>query len=166
MKLLPHISNNELNDVIRYILIGHIINQVTCWIHVDNTLSRGLMRNYIGRWMGGFSCKLYKVPPTIAELIAMMHGLNLCWQANHRKVNVFSDSTEAINLLLRGCQKDHPFRDVVEEAKSMLLRNWHVCLSHRPRDHNQEADQLAKYGHSLPGGLLYFEEPPDFLSTI
>lgn len=49
-----------------------------------------------------FSSKIVNVPPTIAEIIAIIQGLTLCWNYGFRKVNISTDCTAAINLIQRG----------------------------------------------------------------
>lgn len=117
-----------------------------------------------GNWSKGYIHKLNHVPPTIAELMAIVHGLHLCWRANYRKVEVYTDSVGAMDLLLRGCKADYPFRQQVDEARNLCMRNWDVLVRHTHRENNTLADRMAKAGHSMVGTVLFFEEPPNFVT--
>ena len=50
----------------------------------------------------GFICKPSPVPPAMAEILGIIHGLNLCWARGYNQVKVVSDCTEAVDLILRG----------------------------------------------------------------
>lgn len=90
----------------------------------------GLIRDQSGGWIGGFACKLSIVPPTIAELCAIIHGLHLCRQKRLTRVEICTDSIEVIDLLFRGCPPDYPYTDLVTEARTLIMQNWEVFLHH------------------------------------
>ena len=66
-------------------------------------------------------------------------------------------------MLLRGCTRDYPYKDLVDDARGLLMREWEVRVRHISRDANVRADHLAKLGHTIVENFLFFEEPPDVL---
>lgn len=112
-------------------------------------------------WLCGFMCKLNRVPIAIAEVLGIVHGLYLCWQRGFKKVHIFSDSLEAIQLLTWGCEDHHPYRDIIEETNLLFLhRDWETTLDHIPREQNYLADQLVDSAHDIMGNYLVLEQPP------
>jgi ribonuclease HI len=59
----------------------------------------GLIRNSAGTFLGG--CYGTTVQPNIlyAEIMAVLHGLELCWNKGCRKVVCYSDSLQAVKLI-------------------------------------------------------------------
>ena len=125
----------------------------------------GYIHDRDGGWLGGFSCKLISVPVVCAELIGIIHGLNWCWNKQYRDIDLLSDSIEAVNYIIRGCDPDHPFQDIIEEARKCYFRDWTIRIHHVHREHTHIADRLAKYSHSLAEPFCMFPQPPSFLET-
>lgn len=73
------------------------------------------------------------------------------------------DSTKAIDLLTRECQGDHPFRDLVEDARNLIMWDWEIAIRHIPKEANAHADHMARFRHTIQGNFLFLEESPDFL---
>ncbi|XP_028784123.1 uncharacterized protein LOC114740158 [Neltuma alba] len=55
------------------------------------------------QWLVGFSCKLTSVPPAIAELLGILHGLQLCWDKRYRNIAIYTDCVETLSMIYRGC---------------------------------------------------------------
>lgn len=92
-----------------------------------------------------------------------IHGLRLCWESNQRRLELCTDSVEAINLMMRGCNRDYPFHDLVDTALNLLAQDWEVIVRHVPREANSCADQLARLGHTTSGNFIFFEDPLIYL---
>ncbi|PNX68839.1 ribonuclease H, partial [Trifolium pratense] len=60
----------------------------------------GLIRNDIGEWMHGFSGSCGHASNLLAELYAILKGLQLAWGLGYRTINLESDSKSAIDLIL------------------------------------------------------------------
>ena len=78
------------------------------------------------------------MPPTIAEIFEV----------------VKSDSMEAINLVLRGCNVDHSFYDLIVDTRIAMYRKWQVRFVHINRD-NVRADFFGKTCPYLRFQFLY-----------
>lgn len=61
---------------------------------------------------------------TSAELLAIRAGMFFCKSMGFRKIKLFSDSCEAIQLLLTGVAEGHPLRDVIQETRELIAQDW------------------------------------------
>lgn len=59
----------------------------------------GLVRNNLGEWICGFYGSCGVADNLIAEIYAIMHGLDLAWNRGYRDVILGTDSKSAIDLL-------------------------------------------------------------------
>lgn len=48
----------------------------------------------------------------------------------------------------------------MDEARSLICRDWRVVFTHIGREQNHSADQLAKMSHNLAGNFCIYEQPP------
>ncbi|XP_028791878.1 uncharacterized protein LOC114747703 [Neltuma alba] len=124
----------------------------------------GVIRDYLNNWICGFCAKLTNVSPTIAELMGILHSLNLVWSRGHQKILIYSDSMEAINLATRGCEDSYPFKDLVDYVRLTVNRDWHTIFCHVERDLIPLADSLANYAHRIDGNFYLFDCPPPDVS--
>ncbi|KAK4279860.1 hypothetical protein QN277_011565 [Acacia crassicarpa] len=62
-------------------------------------------------WIQGFMCKLTTIPSAIAEMLGILHGLNLCWTNGYSKIELVSACIEALIWFMRSCDEQHPYRD-------------------------------------------------------
>ncbi|PNX68236.1 ribonuclease H [Trifolium pratense] len=57
-----------------------------------------------------------------AELMAVLHGLQICWESGFRRVTCFSDSLQTVNLIRDGVSAYHRFaNEVVFNIRQLLL---------------------------------------------
>lgn len=82
----------------------------------------GILCDQCKNWICGFSAKLSLVPLVVAELIGIIQDLNICLQLGLYHVDVLFDCIEAINLIVRGCDKHYPFLEIIEEVRAFFLR--------------------------------------------
>jgi ribonuclease HI len=61
----------------------------------------GLIRNNIGEWMHGFSGSCGRASNILAELYAILKGLQLAWDLGYCTITLESDSKSAIDLILK-----------------------------------------------------------------
>lgn len=82
----------------------------------------GVLKSPQGNWMGGFSCKLTTVLPTIAELIGINNGLQLCWNRGYSNIVVMTDCTKTLCMT----RSIHIYRPIVQDSRVLLHREWQV----------------------------------------
>jgi ribonuclease HI len=123
----------------------------------------GLLRNKDGDFICGFY-GVAAIPNILfAEIMAIWHGLELCWERGFRKVLCYSDSLLSVNLIKEGVTPHHRFANEIHRIKKLLARDWEVTISHTLREGNVCADVLAKLGASSDSVLVNISTPPSEL---
>lgn len=61
----------------------------------------------------------------------------------------------------------HPtFRDIIDDARIRLHRDWDVQNFHVAREHNVIAHKLAKHAHRLNSNFCMFHQPSSFITEV
>lgn len=120
----------------------------------------GVLRDSEGKFVSAYAVNLGKCNIMQAELWGILHGLQLAWQLGVQQVLVESDSMSAIRLVKYGWPALHPASSLLEEIRRSLSLFTNGNCTHIWREGNFVADQLSKYGHSLPMGVHHFDTPP------
>ena len=95
---------------------------------------------------------------TLAPLLNYGASLNeMCWSEGFRRVLLCSDSIEALSLITRWCEKDHPYAWLVKDIWNPLERDWTVRLQHTGREAIRCADWLARRAQGLSLGTQYLK---------
>lgn len=131
----------------------------------------GWIRSNDEQWLTGFKRKLGVYPCSIAELLAIKSGLEVCQMLRITKVQVYSDSIEAINMLWRDCSLHHPYREEIMATREIIQAFESVHITHKHRELLRYADFLAKEAHHTgmdlellrdrPTNSVAFVEPTD-----
>ncbi|KAF7844636.1 putative RNA-directed DNA polymerase [Senna tora] len=138
-------------------------------VNVDGACSRealerascgGVVRDYMGRFIYGFSKNLGSCDALAAELWGVILGLNMAWELGIKKVVVEVDSTSAHQLVYAQNQEFHPYAALVTDIHLLLARNWEVSVCHVLREANCVADFFAKCAPRDTMDLLKFDQPP------
>ncbi|CAI0548092.1 unnamed protein product, partial [Linum tenue] len=112
----------------------------------------GLIRDHLGRCLTAFAINLGTCSITQAELRGVVEGLQVAWDAGHRRVLVQLDFQCAVQLLQGETSDDHPYAACISRFRELCSRSWSVKVSHIYREGNVCADYLASRGLSLPFG--------------
>lgn len=127
----------------------------------------GIIRNFDGAWMMGFSGYCGFTTNISAELFAIAHGLACAWDGGHRKVICESDSLMALTMVEQGVNGCHPHATMVNHIRGLRNREWELQFSHVLREGNGCADWLAKQGSSTRTPFsTYLVCPPELSSTL
>ena len=94
------------------------------------------------------------------EVWGILHGLEMVWRQGIQQVIIESDYLIAINMLQKGCPRDHPCAALVRDIVRSLQRHSRVRFTHVLRAANAVADIFAKKGNMLPLGVHSFEVVP------
>ena len=90
----------------------------------------GLLRDAMGRVLGGFVTNLGICPVTIAELWGIYYALHLAWENGFRHLILEVDSMSALQLVRGGVKRLHPYAMVIQRVHNLLSKSWNVCLIH------------------------------------
>jgi ribonuclease HI len=115
----------------------------------------GLIRNSAGTFLGGYYGTAVQPNILYAEIMAVLHGLELCWNKGCRKVVCCSDSLQAVKLINEGVLPYHSFANEINKIRQMRSRAWNVFL-----EGNRCADHLAKLEAASNSPLVVLSEPP------
>lgn len=124
----------------------------------------GLIRNFDGSWITGFSGFIGISNNIHAELLALLHGVKLAWHKGFCDIICYSDSMNVISLLRDPLPPFHKYVVLVQEIRAFMSRDWSVATRHTLMEGNQCTNFLAKLGASNEDGLVIHEDPPQGLS--
>ena len=105
---------------------------------------KGVLRNTQEEWLIGFYKPLGLLSVIEAKIYAIMIGLQIGLHMGLQRIVIYSDSLDAVNILMKDCPTDHPLRDIIGETRDLLFRDWHVELHHTTRENISCADYMAK----------------------
>jgi ribonuclease HI len=120
----------------------------------------GILRNNTGAFLGGFYGMARQANILYAEIMAVLHGLDLCWTKGYREVICYSDSLLAVSLINKGVHPFHSFANEINKIRQLKSRAWNVLIEHTLREGNKCADVLAKIGASSNAPLVVLSDPP------
>nr|KYP45069.1 hypothetical protein KK1_033431 [Cajanus cajan] len=100
-----------------------------------------------------------------AELLAILHGLQLCWNRRYLSVLLVSDSKMALELVKQPIQYTHRYAGVLCHIKELMAKPWTLSLIHSWREGNMCANMLAKIGPNSGISLLELEDPSTTLEA-
>ncbi|XP_061348715.1 uncharacterized protein LOC133294051 [Gastrolobium bilobum] len=108
----------------------------------------GVVRDYAGQWIAGFSKKIGYENVLLAEVI------------------LETDSMEALRIAQDGCPESHPCHTLIVRMKEALGRTWKVELSHTLREGNKVADCMAGHASALDWEIVWHSFPPVGFSKL
>ncbi|KAL6494930.1 hypothetical protein OROGR_030849 [Orobanche gracilis] len=126
----------------------------------------GLLRDSNGAWISGFLGAIGITNNLHAELMGLLHGLQLTWENGYRKFICYSDSMDALSLINRFLPVHHHYSPVVLSIQDLLQRDWEVVLKHTLREGNFCADLLAKMGANSSSNLTIIHVAPPGISPL
>jgi ribonuclease HI len=127
----------------------------------------GLLWNNFGAFLKGFYGTASQPSVLYDEIIAILHGLELCWVNGFRNIACYLDSLQAVSLIKNGVSPHHHFANEIQRIRQLLSKDWNVVINHTFQEGNACADVLAKMGASTNSPLVILEEsPPQFSSAL
>ncbi|KAK2392667.1 hypothetical protein QL285_066003 [Trifolium repens] len=120
----------------------------------------GLIRDTAGTFIKGFYGSAAHASVLFAEIIAVLQGLQLCWENGFKHIVCFSDSLQAVTLIKTGVSPHHRFANEIHSIRLLLSRDWNVEINHTLREGNACADCLAKRGSASDSPLVILDTPP------
>ncbi|KAH9791204.1 putative ribonuclease H protein [Citrus sinensis] len=120
----------------------------------------GLLRDYNGNWLMGFTVNLGMCSVLSAELWGLLHGLKVAWDYGFRHLQVGVDNKNVMLLLERAHPPANENAILVKTIRELLARDWIVHMEHVYREANSAADFLASYSLTKPLGLHVLPSPP------
>ncbi|XLT87235.1 hypothetical protein HN873_008988 [Arachis hypogaea] len=165
-------KSNSLLSLTREELIGwEAPNWNWTKLNVDGSVNQpgskgtcgGLIRDWMGRTIAGFSMNIGVCTITMAEIWGMYVGVKLASELGIRKLVVESDSKCAITLTQKMSPEIHGNSSLIRSIKELLVKMEDVEVRHIYREANFCADALAKLGQEHELGIKFWEQPPPCL---
>ncbi|KAK4273715.1 hypothetical protein QN277_017054 [Acacia crassicarpa] len=126
----------------------------------------GIVRDEHGAFLRAFCFKGAEGSNLTAELWGCLLGLKLAWDMGCKCLVLEVDSTDVMELLRCSASETHEDRQLIEEVKAVIARNWKVEIQHISRWGNTAADQLAKASLSAMPGFHLVTAPDTALARI
>lgn len=83
----------------------------------------GVLRNWLGEWLLGFSRSCGFTTNLTAELFAIACGLKVAWFAGYKKIVCESDSQLALSLIKEGVSRFHPHAAILDTIRLVISRD-------------------------------------------
>lgn len=112
----------------------------------------GVVRYSTGKWIFGFRMYIDRLDALSAEMWSIWKGLDLAWNRGCRRVALESDSKEALSLIRRRDQKNHPLEALIQKIREILRRDWEVKLEHGLREGNMVTNHLVSSAVDMEHG--------------
>jgi ribonuclease HI len=127
------------------------------------TEGRGVIRNHVGDWVGGFSRAIGVTTSVQAELRALKDGLNLAIDLGILHLEIEMDSLVAVELV-KSITTPNAFLSIIMTDCRSLMERFEICsLKHIFREANGCADLLAKAGCDQTPNFISFPNTPAYV---
>lgn len=126
----------------------------------------GVLQESNGEWRRGFAINIGICSTPLAELWGVYYGLFMAWECKVSQLELEVDSEVVVGFLRTGISESHPLSFLVRMCYGFISRDWIVRISHKYRETNRLADELANYAFSLPLGFQFFYVCPDAVYSV
>lgn len=96
----------------------------------------------------------------------MINDLDLTWERGFRRVQLESDSREAINLAKSGCSTNHPLKNLIVMLMERINQRWEDILQPSYIESNAAAHWLAVAAHVVGVDMMILNEPPELKHVL
>ncbi|KAK8478769.1 hypothetical protein V6N11_065391 [Hibiscus sabdariffa] len=125
----------------------------------------GVLRGSSGDWLRGYRQSVGVVSPLNAELWSILVGLQLAFSMGFSRVQVQSDSSVAIRLILDPMAANS-FSSLVRRISSLQNLPWSLRFLWVPREMNMVADGLSKLPSLNDFHLQIFDNIPESIRPL
>lgn len=101
----------------------------------------------------------------VVDLWSFLNGLKCAWEVWFKNLWLKTNSMLAIDLILRGCNNNHPISTLIGSIK-WIGKKWRVKLTHTHRERKRLANYLAILAHLYDLGTTYFSQTSSTCSQI
>lgn len=102
----------------------------------------GVIRDWTGRWIVGFSRKIGIATSLLAELWAIRDGLMLCVDRNLVMVEIELDAKSVVDMLRNSQYTNNSHSSIIEDCRHLISMIPQIRIKHCYR----EANRCADYG--------------------
>ena len=106
----------------------------------------------------------------ITSNMTLMPGLRLAEGLGCTSITVESDSIEVVEAVINPDDYRGIGAVIIDDCRELLMTlgraTLHYCPQHCPQEANQAAHELARRGATHGPGEAWFEDVPNFLSSV
>ncbi|MCH80050.1 ribonuclease H protein [Trifolium medium] len=126
----------ESNRIVQHRLVAWACpNEGTVCLNVDGSMLGsiqtagfgGLIRNHFGTFLKGFYGVASQPSVLYAEIMAVLHGLELCWVNGFRNIACYSDSLQAVSLIKDCVSPYHHYANEIPKNSTTLEKRLERC---------------------------------------
>ena len=124
---------------------------------------KGVIRDHIGSWIGGFARNIGLCSFVTAELWAIHVGIHMTWDKGFRKVVSEFDSRVVVGVIKGDAVRVDRNYNLIMQIRELLDRDWEVKIFHVYREANCVAYWFANFGLTkdlLDRGTNIITDPP------
>lgn len=119
----------------------------------------GILSDSEGRWILCFQHQLGHLNSTTEEIMSLLMGIQVCTQNQFQKVQIYTDSLEAIQLIQQSSDSSHPMRHEITQIRELLFADKEFQMYYASREVLKCVDYLAKEAHSMGMNRIVMTEP-------
>ncbi|KAK9011773.1 hypothetical protein V6N11_039855 [Hibiscus sabdariffa] len=163
------VATHATDDFVQWVAPAHD----WVWLNTDASVSLpdhlgslgGVLRGSSGDWLRGYRQSVGVVPPLNAELWSILVGLQLAFSMGFSRVQVQSDSSAAIRLILDPMAANS-VSSLVRRISSLQNLPWSLRFLWVPREMNMVADGLSKLSSLNDFHLQIFDDIPETIRPL
>jgi len=126
----------------------------------------GLIRDFDGQFIRGFHGNIGYSNILHAEILALMHEIQICWDEGMRHIICYTDSMHTIHLVQHVDISTHHCENEITIIRKYVAKDWTFQLCHTLREGNMCDDFLAMLETRSTSDLLIVLSPPAELRLL
>ncbi|KAK8509026.1 hypothetical protein V6N12_016870 [Hibiscus sabdariffa] len=163
------VATHATDDFVQWVAPAHdwVCLNTDASVSLPNHLGSlgGVLRGSSGDWLRGYRQSVGVVSPLNAELWSILVGLQLAFSMGFSRVQVQSDSSVAIRLILDPMAANS-FSSLVRRISSLQNLPWSLRFLWVPREMNMVADGLSKLPSLNDFHLQIFDNIPESIRPL
>ena len=120
----------------------------------------GLIRDCNGSWFKGFARSIGLATSITTKFWALRDGLKLALNAEIQRLIVELDTKVVVDIVKSNVVTNKPYAPLLYDCRCLMRRFLQVQVIHVYREGNRCADALARWGSSMAGIFVVFDQPP------
>lgn len=126
----------------------------------------GVIRDWTGRWIVGFSRNIGIASSLMAEPWAIQYGLMPCVERNLDMVEIEMDAKAVVDMLGNPQYCNRSISSLLEDCRKMIYEIPQFRVKHCYREANSCADFMARKGTFQDQNFIVFENPPEDMAGV
>ncbi|KNA07999.1 hypothetical protein SOVF_166670 [Spinacia oleracea] len=127
----------------------------------------GVFRDHNAKFLLGYAESIENTDSTIAELAALLRGLEIILENGWSDVWLEGDAKALVNIIVkRGTMKSLEAQRYVSHINTIIPEINNCTMTHIYREGNRVADKFAEIGQQLENPRIWRHAPPDEVLSV